>query len=150
MESPIDSFPTFRKCFYSISSFRLSLFTILIFILPNLREHHRRIVKEPIHISCNPFSIAFPYITIPDSSPFLSYPFAILTIRIGIRSKISKCTIFLIMYSRWSEIVHILQYMRISQVHNDSTPIISWSILSIFSCRTYQSLDKLYIIYNIK
>jgi hypothetical protein len=34
--------------------------------------------------------------------------------------------------------------------HNDSTSIISWSILGMFPCRTYQSLDKLYIIYNIK
>ena len=96
-------------------------------------DHHRTIVEEPIHKSCNPLSITLPYIAFSTSPHLLIPMLSIFTIRIGIRPK-ERITAMLHKMKSWlSEIIHIFKYMWIREVYYNPSLLISRSILCVFS-----------------
>jgi len=125
MVSPIYSFPNSWKVYNSIAFFQLS-FSIFSF----LKKLYLVKIKVKIHISWNPLSIFRSYTTIPASIYFPFKPLHIWTIRIWVRPIISKLSVLLIKISSFSKILHILKNMRMSNIYNNPTLIISRKVFS--------------------
>ena len=148
--SQLNSMRTIQSCplqimkpqIYSIPHMREVLHTVCCSIICLLGQHDWAIIQIPIEITCHPLAIAGSHHSLPASAQLLSCPPAIFAIRIAIYLQFGVASVLLVVYSSRSEIIHILQYMRISKVHNHTTFVIMWHILSPSSVWRNKVLNK--------
>lgn len=111
---------------------------------------HRAIVKHPVHVTSYPHTCTWINQTIPRSSSFLKQPFAVFTVRIGIRFQLGETVLVFELHGHWPEETGIFQNRRSSDVNDGFTFIISWQFRYHRSVRTYQPSDEGNVVEEIK
>ena len=132
METIIDAFPEIRKGFYAEKEVRV------LFRRPV--EHNGTVIEIPIHLSSNPLTIRFAYISVTTPSGFFLQPFLELAVRIRIGPQQRIAAILFKELCSRPEIIHILKNMRMCYINYYTSPVVSRQVLCSWTVLTNHPL----------